>query len=123
MNTKNETIRKMYESKLEKLGNEKSLLEERVEIPVDMEIISRTAMEKMMETIKSPYVIWTNCDARQKRDFYKYIFIEDFTIARDRPSRTPALSQIYEYLQGDSRNDDTQSRANSIGWTLTDSNR
>ena len=66
-----------------------------------MELISRTSLDKLLTLIETPYKLWNKCDARQKKEFYYYIFGEDFTINAKYESRTTSLSPIYQYLQGD----------------------
>lgn len=95
----NELLLKTYQDKLEKLILQKATLEQKQQKPVDLEIISRTSMDKMFSVLKSPYEIWEKTGMEKKKELYNFIFAEDFCVDRNYQCRTPALSPIYLYLQ------------------------
>ncbi len=94
-----EVLLKTYQEKLEKLILQKATLDQKHEKPVDMEIISRTSLEKMFGILKSPYHIWQKTGMEKKKELYNFIFAEDFCVDRNYSCRTPVLSPIYLYLQ------------------------
>jgi site-specific DNA recombinase len=116
-------IKKVYEDRLEKIIMERKVLESKLGQKVDIQAISRTALERMLEIIKSPYVLWKKCDAKQKKDFYEYIFIDDLYITRENKSRTPRLTQIYQYSQGEKEKTESLDSVSPFRWTLAESNR
>jgi len=95
----NEILLKTYQDKLEKLILQKATLEQKQQKPVDLEIISRTSMDKMFSVLQSPYKIWNKTSIEKKKELYNFIFAEDFCVDRNYSCRTPVLSPIYLYLQ------------------------
>jgi DNA invertase Pin-like site-specific DNA recombinase len=93
------TLLQTYQNKLEKLILEKKKLEEQGTNLIDMEIVSRTSMEKMFDLINSPYSIWVKCTPEKKKIFYNFVFAEDFFVGPNYECRTPVTSPIYHYLQ------------------------
>ena len=67
-------MEKDYEEKMEKLVLQLEALNEMKTQSVDMELLSRTSLERMNNVIKSPYNIWVKLNAKQKREFYYFIF-------------------------------------------------
>jgi site-specific DNA recombinase len=104
LKTTSPKLKSVYEEKIERLVLQLEELDKKKIEKVDTELLSRTSLERMNEVVKSPYNIWIKLNAKQKREFYYFIFTEDFYIQRNTESRTPQLSEIYLYLQAISEN-------------------
>lgn len=98
-------------------------MEQKQQKPVDLEIISRTSMDKMFSVLQSPYKIWNKTGIEKKKELYNFIFAEDFCVDRNYTSRTPVLSPIYLYLQDISAK--TKDAADGVPdlWRWAESNR
>jgi site-specific DNA recombinase len=121
-NTSNSSLQKVYSEKIENLSIEKDILTQNTKNPVNLEIIKRTSVEKLFEIVKSPYELWLKLDIRQKKEFYKFIFLEDFAIGKNYEIRTPVCSPIYQYLQGFSGKFAEKSLQNPSMWRRGESN-
>jgi len=73
---KSENLKRMYEDQLEQMAKEFEELEEGSIANIDLSVPYRTANEKALKMLKSPYKIWTSLDLIEKRKFFYFIFEE-----------------------------------------------
>jgi site-specific DNA recombinase len=119
----NDILLGRYQDKLEKLIIEKITLEQKQVNSIDIETVSRTSMEKVLNTLKSPYGIWRNTLPEKKQELYNFIFTEDFYSDSTYSCRTPTLSPIYLYLQDISEKVEASESEIPDLWRWAESNR
>lgn len=72
---KNEFVRNSYETQIEKLSEDLIRLKGVVSInQTDLDTPYQTALEKVIEFLKSPYDIWVNATLKEKHELYFFIF-------------------------------------------------
>ena len=72
--TKNETVRGVYEKQIEDVAIEMSDLEEESIIGIDLDVPYRTAIEKAVTFLESPYKIWKDLDVVEQHSLFYFIF-------------------------------------------------
>lgn len=87
--TTSEPVIRQYEKQIERLALELEDLEEKTEIKYDYTVPNRTAVDQVMQVLKSPYVVWKNYDVRQKQRFFNFIFEQNLAYNKIQGYRTP----------------------------------
>ena len=90
LNARSEGLRSTYEHKIESLGNELRSLQNKQATTknIDFDIPYRTALEKSMTMLKSPYKIWTSLTFDEKHKLFYFIFQEKLRYSRTEGYRT-----------------------------------
>lgn len=98
---KNETVRGVYEDKLEELANKKLGFQDRVSNSNVNEIDFETATNKVFEYLKNPYSKWLKGSLADKRLVLKLVFTEELGYNRENGFGTAVLSlplRVFEII-------------------------
>lgn len=118
LNARSESIKETYERKIDSLDKEIKELEQKQSITetIDFDIPYRTALEKSMTMLKSPYKIWTSLTFDEKHKLFYFIFQEKLRYSHNEGYRT---AKSYCYIRLFEQFDASNSPASGDGGNRT----
>ena len=91
--SKSETVREVYEKKIEEVAEElQSLKQKPLLSQEDLSVPYRTALELASGLLKSPYKVWTSLDVFEQQKLFYFIFDERLSYSKTTGYRTDNLS-------------------------------
>jgi site-specific DNA recombinase len=88
-----------YEKHIEKLAQEIKSLESDESASHDYSSSYRTALDKVLGILKSPYSYWTNLDLLEQQRFFYFLFEENLSYDREKGYRTPKNTVVIRLIQ------------------------
>jgi hypothetical protein len=89
----------VYEAQLEDLGKELEQLTENLSTETDLNIPYRTALDKAVGLLKSPYIIWQNLSVEEQHRFFYFIFEEKLAYNQKTGYRTEKSSNAVRLFE------------------------
>jgi site-specific DNA recombinase len=100
VDAKSDQLKQIYEMKMEECSEKINQLKAISDIDVDHASVPyRTALEKALLLIKSPYKIWHSVDAREKQRLFHFIFLDKLPYSKKAGYRTdnlPSAVRLFE---------------------------
>ena len=99
INSKSPSVIKTYEAQLEELANEIEQVRDNFVENVDLQIPYRTALEKAVGLLKSPYNAWRNLGIKEQHELFYFIFDEKLRYNQKTGYRTndkPQFVRLFE---------------------------
>jgi site-specific DNA recombinase len=100
ISAKTEPIKRAYESQIEPLSEEIENISSNTPITdIDLSIPYRTALNKAMGMLKSPYDVWVSLDTREQQSLFYFIFEKKLLYSRNEGYRTaelPSAVRLFE---------------------------
>ena len=96
---KSEQIKHVYEDQLETFGQELEQIEQNSTSKLDLNIPYRTAKDKAIKMLKSPYVVWESLGLEDKQRLFYFIFEEKLPYSLKEGYRTdkiPSAIRLFE---------------------------
>lgn len=88
----NEQVAHAYEAQVERLSNQKLLLQERLSSVAQSRIDFETALDKVFTLLKNPYIKWDRGGIDDKRLVLKLVFAEKLVYDREKGFETAVLA-------------------------------
>lgn len=99
ISAKSERVRQTYEEQIENLAEELEGVDEKLELKANLNIPYRTALDKSIVMLKSPYKAWVNLDLLEKRRLFYFIFDTKLPYSQKEGYRTdeiPSVIRLFE---------------------------
>ncbi len=99
VNATTDTMRKVYENKAEACAVEVESLKAQLVNDCALSIPYRTALEKVLTLLESPYKLWHSVDVHEKQKLFHFIFLEKIPYSKKagyRIDNLPSAKSLFE---------------------------